>query len=407
MNTVIKWWNTIVGWWNALCDFVIWDFTVWDFIIWGFVIFIAATSVIEFGRTATKSRKASRDSAISYSLILVAYPLIQMLFSNGDLSRSIKGQLVPICVYIVMAISLNLTVGILGELSLGHAGFMCVGAFTGVTTCILLADTIPSEPLRLIIAMVVGGAAAAVVGALVGLPVLRLRGDYLAIVTLAFCEIIKVLFQNFYLGVDDQGLHFSLIKKTFELGENGRLIIDGPSGIPSSAMSGSRIATFGAGVLLILFTLFVVLNLINSRHGRAIMAVRDNKIAADSIGISTTRYKLLAFVTSAALAGMAGALYATNYSTSTADKFDFNLSILVLVFVVLGGLGNIWGSMIAAALLTLLPEWLRDWNLDDWRMLVYAILLIVLMLFNNSKLKKTLLELWNAKKTAKTEGEVA
>ncbi|NCB29040.1 MAG: branched-chain amino acid ABC transporter permease, partial [Clostridia bacterium] len=157
---------------------------------------------------------------------------------------------------------------------------------------------------------------------------------------------------------------------------------NGPMGV-----SGMRkISTFGTGVVLIVITLFIVLNLINSRAGRAIMAVRDNQIAADSIGIATTHYKLLAFVVSAALAGMAGTLYAMNYSTVVASKFDFNTSILVLVFVVLGGLGNIWGSIIAAALLTVLPELLRAVN--DYRMLIYAILLIAMMLFNNSGLKQ-------------------
>ena len=166
------------------------------------------------------------------------------------------------------------------------------------------------------------------------------------------------------------------------------MIINGPIGVSGI----DTISSFTAGFVLILVTLFVILNLINSRQGRAIMAVRDNRIAADSIGISTTRYKLMAFVISAAFAGMAGTLYAMNYSTVTATKFDFNLSILVLVFVVLGGLGNIWGSIIAAALLTLLPELLRALNFNDYRMLVYAILLIALMLFNNSGIKEKLLE---------------
>ena len=355
--------------------------------------------------------KTRRDSIIAFALVLIAYPVIQAMVTGGSLSRAMTGQLVPICVYIVMAVSLNLTVGILGELSLGHSGFMCVGAFVGVTTSILLHDTVTSEPMRLAIAMVVAAAAAALVGVLVGLPVLRLRGDYLAIVTLAFCEIIKVLFQNFYLGKDENGLHFDLIEKNFELGEGGVLIIDGPSGIPSGVMRPERIATFGAGMILVLFTLFVVLNLINSRHGRAIMAVRDNKIAADSIGISTTRYRLLAFVISASLAGMAGALYGASQTVIEAKKYDFNLSILVLVFVVLGGLGNIWGSIISATLLTLLPELLRD--LNAYRMLIYAILLIAMMLFNNSKLKGMLVErlrgLKDRRKTgnaAQTEGEV-
>ena len=138
----------------------------------------------------------------------------------------------------------------------------------------------------------------------------------------------------------------------------------------------------------VLASLLLILNLLHSRTGRAVMAVRDNAIAAESIGISITRYKLLAFVVSAVFAGMAGTLYAMNCSTVTAAKFDFNTSILVLVFVVLGGLGNIWGSIIAAALLTVLPELLRAVN--DYRMLLYAILLIALMLFNNSKLKERL-----------------
>ena len=175
------------------------------------------------------------------------------------------------------------------------------------------------------------------------------------------------------------------------------MIINGPIGVSGI----DKISNFTAGFILILITLFIVLNLINSRHGRAVMAVRDNRIAADSVGISTTRFKLMAFVISAAFAGMAGTLYAMNYSTITAAKFDFNLSILVLVFVVLGGLGNIWGSIIAAALLTVLPELLRALNFNDYRMLVYAILLIVLMLFNNSGAKEKFLGWLALRKEAK------
>ncbi len=190
-----------------------------------------------------------------------------------------------------------------------------------------------------------------------------------------------------YLGLDDAGLHFSLVNQNFQLGDGGKMIINGPIGVSGV----TKISTFTSGVVLILVTLFFVLNFVNSRTGRAVMAVRDNKIAADSIGISTSHYKLLAFVVSAAFAGMAGTLYAMNFSTVTAAKFDFNTSILVLVFVVLGGLGNIWGSIIAAAaLLTVLPELLR--GLNDYRMLIYAILLIAMMLFNNSSFKVRLLE---------------
>ena len=344
-----------------------------------------------------------RDSVIAFGIVIAAYVIVQIISMTGSISYSLKGMLVPICAYVVMAVSLNLTVGILGELSLGHAGFMSVGAFTGIIVTTVLADSVPADGLRLAIAMVAAAAAAAVVGVIVGVPVLRLSGDYLAIVTLAACEIIKSIVNVLYIGMDSKGLHLSIIKQSFTLEEGGKMIINGPIGVSGI----NKISTFTAGFVLILITLFVILNLINSRHGRAIMAVRDNKIAADSIGISTTRYKLLAFVISAAFAGMAGTLYAMNYSTITAAKFDFNLSILVLVFVVLGGLGNIWGSVIAAALLTVLPELLRKLNFNDYRMLIYAILLIALMLFNNSKLKQTLLERRGGKKAAKTEGEVA
>lgn len=332
--------------------------------------------------------KTRRDSVIAFGIVIVAYIVLQTMNMTGGISNTISGLLVPICAYIVMAVSLNLTVGILGELSLGHAGFMSVGAFTGIVVTTVLAQSVPFPMLRLAIAMIVAALAAAVVGVIVGVPVLRLRGDYLAIVTLAFGEIIKNIINVLYIGMDDRGLHFSLVKQTFTLDEGGSMIINGPIGVSGI----DKISTFTAGFVLILVTLFVVLNLINSRHGRAVMAVRDNNIAADSIGISTTRYKLMAFVISAALAGMAGTLYAMNYSTITAAKFDFNLSILVLVFVVLGGLGNIWGSIIAAALLTVLPELLRALNFNDYRMLVYAILLIALMLFNNSGAKQKLLD---------------
>lgn len=330
--------------------------------------------------------KPGRDALLSYGIVIIAYIIVQAMGAAGAMSSSLKGLLVPICAYVIMAISLNLTVGILGELSLGHAGFMSVGAFTGIVVSTALAEAIPAAPLRLAVAVIFGGIFAAIAGVIVGVPVLRLKGDYLAIVTLAFGQIIMNVVNVMYIGLDEGGLHFSMLEQKFELAEGGKMIINGPIGVSGV----QKISTFTSGVVLILITLFIMLNLINSRAGRAIMAVRDNKIAADSIGISTTRYKLVAFVISAAFAGMAGTLYAMNFSTVTAVKFDFNTSILVLVFVVLGGLGNVWGSIIAATLLTVLPEMLRA--VRDYRMLIYAILLIVLMLFNNSSLKKRLIE---------------
>lgn len=336
-----------------------------------------------------------RDALISFGIVIVAFIVVQIMIMTGNISSSLKGQLVPICAYVVMAVSLNLTVGILGELSLGHAGFMSVGAFAGIVATTSLAETIPFAPLRLAIAMVIGAVCAAIAGVIVGVPVLRLKGDYLAIVTLAFGEIIKNIVGVLYIGRDSSGLHFSLIEQKFELAEGGTMIINGPMGVSGV----TKISSFTAGFVLILITLFIILNLVHSRTGRAIMSVRDNKIAAESIGISVTRYKLLAFAISAAFAGMAGTLYAMNFSTVTAAKFDFNTSILILVFVVLGGLGNIWGSIIAAALLTVLPELLRAVN--DYRMLIYAILLIVMMIFNNSGVKERLMEKRAARRAAK------
>ena len=338
-----------------------------------------------------------KHSAASYAIVIIGFLVIQSMILTGNISSSLKGQLVPICAYIVMAVSLNLTVGILGELSLGHAGFMSVGAFTGIVVSTSLAEAIPNGPIRLAVSLAVAGLFAGVAGLIVGIPVLRLKGDYLAIVTLAFGEIIKNIINVLYIGFDKNGLHLPILSQKFTLEEGGSMIINGPMGVSGV----QKLSSFTAGFILILITLFIVLNFINSRTGRAVMAVRDNKIAAESVGLSVTRCKLLTFVISAVFAGMAGTLYAMNYSTVTAAKFDFNTSILVLVFVVLGGLGNIWGSIIAAALLTVLPELLRSMN--DYRMLIYAILLIVMMIFNNSGLKKRLIESRRTRKAAPKE----
>jgi len=315
--------------------------------------------------------------------VIAAYVVIMILQSAGKVSSLISGQLVPICAYVVMAISLNLTVGVLGELSLGHAGCMSVGAFSGVVVAMSLQGAGMADPLRLVVALVVGGVMAAIFGVLIGIPVLRLKGDYLAIVTLAFGEIIKSIVNNLYMGMDANGLQVSLVTDNLHLAEGGKVLLGGPmgaSGIP-------KLSTFTAGIILVLLCLIVIFNLVHSRSGRAIMALRDNRIAAESVGINVTKYKLMAFVISAAMAGMAGALFAMNFSTVVASKFDFNTSILVLVFVVLGGLGNMRGSIIAATLLTILPELLRRFS--DYRMLVYAIVLILVMLAtNNPQLKR-------------------
>ena len=346
-------------------------------------------------RSVKISRKL-RSNLITYAMVIIAFLVCQMAIS-GDIegfkmSRALKGQLVPICVYIVMAVSLNLTVGISGELSLGHAGFMSVGAFSGIIVSAWLASAFKGseaslaflgndKTVRLIIALIAGGVFAGIAGVLIGIPVLRLRGDYLAIVTLAFGEIIRNVLNTLYFAVNGANLQLAFNDPA---GLVGKIIYNGPAG----AVGVQKIATFEMGFALILFTLFVVLNLVNSRSGRAIMAIRDSRIAAESVGLNVTKYKMMAFVISAVLAGMAGALYGLNYSTVTAAKFKFDTSILVLVFVVLGGIGNIRGSVIAAAALTLLPELLRSFS--TYRMLVYAIVLIVVMLATNSPILKNL-----------------
>ena len=338
-----------------------------------------------------KLKKTTKVDFATYLGVIAVFIVVTVLKNNGALTRSLTGQLVPICCYIVMAVSLNLTVGILGELSLGHAGFMSIGAFSGIVTAMSLQAAVPSPALRLALAIIVGAFFAAIFGFIVGVPVLRLRGDYLAIVTLAAGEIIKELVNCLIIGHDENGLHIVFnatgTKSVTDLGltESGKVLIKGAQG----ATGTETIASFTAGFVLIMITLVIVLNLVRSRSGRAIMALRDNRIAAESVGINITKYKLMAFVTSAALAGAAGALYGLNFSNLVSSKFDFNTSILVLVFVVLGGLGSIWGSIIAATVLTVLPEALRGF--DDYRMLVYAVVLILVMLATNDPRVKALI----------------
>lgn len=320
--------------------------------------------------------KTTKSNLITYALVIVVYIIVQIMVGTGNISNLMKGLLVPLCVYVIAAISLNLVVGISGELSLGHAGFMCVGAYSSSFFSVMTKDVLP-EIVRFPLAILIGAAVAAIFGILIGIPVLKLRGDYLAIVTLAFGEIIKNLMNVMYIGKDSKGLHFSATDTTaLGLEEGGKVIVKGALGITGTPKN----STFTIGIVLILISLFIILNLIHSRSGRAIMAIRDNRIAAESVGINITKYKLMAFTISAALAGVAGVLYAHNLSTLTVKKFDYNTSILILVFVVLGGIGNIRGSMIAAVLLTVLPEVLR--GLSDYRMLIYAIVLIAMMLFN-------------------------
>ena len=343
------------------------------------------------------------NNMITYGLVIAAYVIMQALIAADQVSSLLQGLLVPFCIYVIMAVSLNLTVGILGELSLGHAGFMCVGAFAGALFSKCVKGTM-DPTIAMIIAILIGALTAAAFGILIGIPVLRLRGDYLAIVTLAFGEIIKNIINAVYLGRDSAGFHFSMKDSlSLNLAEDGEVLIKGAQGITGTPQA----ASFTIGVILVLITLFIVMNLTNSRTGRAIMSIRDKRIAAESIGINITKYKLLAFSVSAALAGVAGVLCAHNLTTLTATpkNFGYNMSIMILVYVVLGGIGSIRGSVIATVILYLLPELLR--GLNNYRMLMYAIVLILAMLFNSAPqfvaMRERLLEgfVHKTKKTAK------
>lgn len=326
-----------------------------------------------------KMTKDFKENLITYGIVIVAFIIVEIMTATGSISSLMKGLLVPLCVYVILAISLNLTVGILGELSLGHAGFMCVGAFTGAFFSRCMENVITVALVRFTLAILIGAVCAGLIGLLIGMPVLRLKGDYLAIVTLAFGEIIKNVINVIYVGKDANGIHISMKDAaSMSMESDGDLIINGAQGITGTPKD----SNFIVGTILILITLFIVLNLIKSRDGRAIMSIRDNLIAAESVGIRITRYKLMAFSISAALAGVAGVLYAHNLNSlmATPKNFGYNMSITILVFVVLGGIGNIRGSIISAVILTLLPELLRGMN--DYRMLIYSIVLIVIMLFN-------------------------
>lgn len=312
---------------------------------------------------------------LPYVIVTAAFIVCQSMISTGTMPRTTKSLLIPVCVYIVMAVSLNLTVGISGELSLGHAGFMSIGAFSGIITSAYFGTAFAAPDwVRLLMAIIIGGVFAGIMGVLIGIPVLRLHGDYLAIVTLAFGEIIRNVLNCIYISLEGSKLRISFNDPNL----SGTLLFRGPTG----ATGVERIATFTAGFLLVIFTLIVVLNLIHSRSGRAIMAIRDNRIAAESVGIDVTKYRMMAFVTSAVLAGMGGALFGLNYSTLAPANFSFNASILILVYVVLGGIGNITGSIISAAVLYILPEELRAFA--DYRMLVYAVVLIGVMLLRSN-----------------------
>ncbi len=323
-------------------------------------------------------KKTTKNNMITFIGTAVLFVLFGILSGAGVLPFKISGLIVPIGIYVILSISLNLTVGVLGELSLGHAGFMCVGAYVSGAFSLIFQQAIPQGWLRFTLALIVGGIAAAVMGVAIGVPVLRLRGDYLAIVTLGFGEIMRSLANNFYLVADKDGLHFAVAKAVEGVDEETkRTIMAGPLGIKAPQDTNVWVV-----IAVLLVCLLALMMFIDSKAGRACMSVRDNYIAAESVGINVTKYRLMAFVLSASIAGVAGGLYSHSITQLASKKFDYNLSILILVFVVLGGLGSLRGSIIATIILYALPELFR--SVGDYRMLIYAIVLIGMMIWSNA-----------------------
>ncbi len=312
---------------------------------------------------------------INYIVIAICTIVFGSMAYMGMLSTSTIYLVEKIAIAVMLAVSLSIVVGFLGELSLGHAGFMCVGAYLGGKVAVLLEGTLGNGYLTMIIAIIVGAAAAGICGVIIGLPALRLRGDYLAIVTLAFGEIVRSLFMN-----------------------SSRESFGGSLGLDTPRFDKYTFLT--VALILVLVCLAVTQNLIRSKHGRAITAIRDNEIAAKATGINVTKYKLMAFTISALFAGVAGVLYSYSNYTIQSTKFGYNYSIEILVMVVLGGMGNINGSIIAATLITFIDVKLQQVLTGDLAVLqdfVYALILIVIVVYNNAPSLKSFREKHNLK----------
>lgn len=278
--------------------------------------------------------------------LVLGFVLLYGMMQTGLISMQYQGIIITIGIYVLLAASLNLTTGVLGELVLGHAGFMSIGAYTAAL--FTLHMDLPGM-VEFPLALLVGGGLAAVFGVFIGMPALRLRGDYLAIVTLGFGEIIRVVIQNLTITGGGRGLY----------------------GI-------DEYTTFPWVFWIAALSVAVMYSMIGTRQGRAILSLRENEIAAEAVGVPSTRYKVLAFTLSSFFAGVAGGLYAHYITVLDPATFDFNMSIEILVMVVLGGMGSFTGSVLAAVVLTLLPELLRD--LADYRMLIYSVVLVLMMI---------------------------
>ncbi len=310
---------------------------------------------------------------LNYSIIAVFAIVFAVLSLTGGLTMSNQLLLEKITISIILAVSLSMVVGFLGELSLGHAGFMCVGAFVGGKLSALLEPVLGNGFPTLIIALIAGSLAAALFGVIIGLPALRLRGDYLAIVTLAFGEIVRSVVMNVPAS-----------------------LFGGTLGLPTPRFNRKYLLI--VGFVLVLVCLAVTQNLIKSKHGRAITSIRDNEIAARAMGIDVTKYKLTVFTISALFAGMAGVLFSYSVNNVQSTSFDYNYSIEILVMVVLGGMGSINGSIIAATLVTFLTVTLQKFLTGDLAVLqnlFYALILIAIVIYKNAPGLKYFREKYN------------
>ncbi|KNF10027.1 ABC-type branched-chain amino acid transport system, permease component [Gottschalkia purinilytica] len=289
---------------------------------------------------------------INFGIILILYFILFGAINSGVINGYHEGIIIMAGINIILAVSLNLTTGFLGELTLGHAGFMAIGAYTAALASMNME--LPSV-MQLIVSIIIGGLVAAIFGFLIGMPALRLRGDYLGIITLGFGEMIRVIITNLE-------------------------ITGGAVGLKGIALLSDFTNVYWVTIL----TIVIIFMFINSRHGRSVIAIRENEIAAEAVGVPTAFYKIFTFAMSAFFAGIAGGLFAHYQTVLDPKKFDFMFSIEMLVMVVLGGMGSITGAIVSAIFLTLLPELLRDFS--DYRLLIYAILLIITMLFKPSGL---------------------
>lgn len=303
-----------------------------------------------------KNKKSSY--LLTMALVVVLYGVSAFLVASGRINKYVSGILVMVLVNIILTVSLNLASGFLGQLVLGHAGFMSVGAYA--SALFTLNSGLPIS-VAFLLSILIAGVVAVIFGILIGIPALRLKGDYLAIITLGFGEIIKVLINFFDFTGGARGLR------------GIPRVVDKSSGISVEFVK------FSYAFFLAVLTIYLITAFIRSRHGRAVIAIREDEIAAEASGINTTYYKLLAFVMAAFFASVAGALYAHHLGVLNPAKFDFNYSVEILVMVVLGGMGSITGSVVSAIALTILPELLRGFS--DYRMLAYSVILILVMLF--------------------------